>query len=353
MNYIIHRIVSTLVAAALLGFQTLADAEPLSAQDDRPRVRGAAYPQPTGELLRFPPPLLENASPPTHGFNPEKARSTAGVSIEWMTDSPWVELQFSAGRALPFGVYQNGTFTGLAQSDKEGLLKLQSNDPGTPVNFRLAFPNFSNPIFQGIEIDSNARLFEDPQPRSKVFVAVGDSITHGRGQDVSHQTWAWQVAEALDMELYNAAVGGSNANVFQIAPVETLPRVDLVSILWGYNDWVNRGKTIEEYSRDMNDAIDAIRRAHPEAVIAVMRMLNTRTEISKKTGDTYTASQFREAASELVKARQEAGDPNIFIIRSDEMTNLEGDLNDSVHLSPEGASKLAATMVSELNAILK
>jgi len=354
MNTLTTPVISqTLLATVvLIGLTGPLQAELIAPSDERISIRGAIYPQPFGELLRFSPERFSTASPPTHGYNADKARATTGVSIGFETNSPRVKVIFSPGYSYNVGVFQDKKLVELAKSGKDGTLILQSEKPGEAVQFRLALPTFSNPVFKGIEIDDGAELFEKPPGRERVYVAVGDSITHGRGQDIGHQTWGWQVAEALDMEFYNLAVGGSNANAYLVEPIAELPRVDLVTILWGYNDWVNRGKTISEYADDMNAAIDRIRESHPETVIAVMRMLNTLTEESKRTGDQYSAADFRAAATQLVEARRASGDSHISVIDSDTMTNLKNDLRDPVHLSLEGAVHLADAVTPELKKLL-
>jgi lysophospholipase L1-like esterase len=322
---------------------------------DRFDFRGTLFPQATEqgqELLRFAPKLLSEAKPPSHHFNPKKARSTKGVSMCFATDSPVVRIQFQTEKRTAFGVFQNGKFTKVLYADKnDGELKIHSVDPGKRVDYRISFPVLRNPIFKKLILEDDFRLMPVPPRREKVFVALGDSITHGQGQTVSHESWSWQVAEALKMEHYNLAVGGSNANAFMPTAIAKLPRVDLVTILWGYNDWVNKGKKPSEFAKDMNAAVDVIRAVHPDATIAIMRMLQTKTRMSKRTGDDYSAADFRRVADELVSNRHNDGDMNIHIIASETMTDLN-DLRDNVHLTPEGATNLAKAMTKSLEEVI-
>lgn len=343
---------SFVILVALSGISTGQAVQP----EERIEFSGALFSQATDqgqELLRFSPELLDEAKPTTHGFNPVKARTTAGVAMTFASNSPVVTLRFQAGARMPFGIFQNGKFLEVRPTNKQnGELKIASIDPGNRVEYRVCFPLFHNPVFDELVIEDGFQILDPPSRRSKVFVAIGDSITHGRGQEVSHQTWSWQVADALGMEHYNLAVGGSNANAHLPKAISKLPRVDLVSILWGYNDWVNRGKTIEEFTKDMHAAVDVIRDAHPETPIAVMRMLQTKTTVSKRTADKYSANDFRRAADEFVVSRQVAGDKRIHCVTSDSMTNAESDLKDNVHLTCEGATKLAKGIVGVLRQIV-
>ncbi len=325
------------------------------ATNDRLDFRGTLFPQTTErgqEFLRFAPELLKEAKPPSHYFNPEKARNTTGVSMSFATASPIVRIKFQTTKRTSFGVFQNGKLTEiLTAAPNDDELKIQSINPGKRVEYRISFPVLRNPIFKELILQDDFSLLAVPPRRKKVLVALGDSITHGQGQTVSHESWSWQVAESLEMEHYNLAVGGSSANAYMPTAIAKLPRVDLVSILWGYNDWVNKGKTPDEFSKDLNAAIDVIRSAHPNATIAIPRMLQTKTTVSKRTSNEYSAADFREAANELVSARQKSGDMNIHIIASETMTN-DSDLKDNVHLTPEGAAKLAKAMAGPLRKLI-
>lgn len=330
-------------------------AQSVSPDSDKVLFRGVCFPDVTAdgvELLRFSKQLLSDANPTTHGFNPDKARTTAGVSIAFSTASPTVELHFVADKQMHFAVYQNDVFQEIKRLKKGRSLKLNSAYGDETVEYRIAFPNFHNPIFAGLTLEDGHHLSKPPEARRKVFVALGDSITHGRGQNLSSQTWGWVAAEELKMELFNLAVGGSNANPWQPTSIAALPRVDLVTMLWGYNDWVNKGKTIEQFDEDMRSAIRVIRKTHPDTIIAVMQMLKTKSTLSKRTGDEFSADDFRKAAELIVESCRSNGDAHIHIIRSHTMTNTETHLADKVHLNVVGAEKLGMAMAVELGKIL-
>lgn len=330
--------------------------ESIRPDDDHIEYRGVVYPKVTpksAELLRFSSTLLDRAKPNTHGFNPDKAKSTTGVSMVFATDSPGVTLNFLNGKRAEFAVYQDGEYDATQRLDSNGKLTVKSNRAGKVVQYRIAFPTFQNPIFTGMEIDEAHELAAPSPPRERVMVVLGDSITHGRGQTVSHQTWGWIAAETMQMEFYNIAVGGSNANRWQPESIAALPNVDLVAILWGYNDWVNRGKSVEQFEDDMRDAVNVIRNKHPNAEIAILRMLQTKTKSSKRTGNQYTADDFRNATDAFVAAQRTQGDRHLHIVASGDMTNTNTDLHDQVHLSISGASKLGKALATELEQLIE
>ncbi|GAA5496745.1 hypothetical protein Rhal01_02930 [Rubritalea halochordaticola] len=346
------RHLSIILSACLL--QT-AFAEQIAPDDSRISYRGVLYPQVStthAEFLRFPPELLKEASPATHGFNPAKARFTAGASIHFQAKAPEITLQFEPEKFCKVSVFQNGTFDSIYPLKKDGSLTIKSKSPGQAVDFSIILPNFRNPLFKGISLQDGSLIKALPDSRSKTYVAIGDSITHGQGQDFAYQTWGGQVADKLGMNFYNLAVGGSNANAHLAKPTLELDHIELITILWGYNDWVHKGKSPEKFANDLTSAIKVIRSKHKDTPIVVLGMLNTLTETSKRTGEQYKADQFRKAAQALVHQLKSAGDQHIHFVDCLDMIDEKTDLRDKVHLSEKGATKLASKITPILKDIL-
>lgn len=337
-----------LIISSMLLSTTLM-AETITPNDHRLHFKGSPFQKASDkqvEFLRFPSEILGKPNPRKYGFHSGKARSTAGVAMCFKTSASKVKLMFSE-KACPFGVFQNGTFLETQKTSSQGALDCSpSSKPSEPIEYMITFPTWKNPLFLGMELDGS--LEELSLPKKKVFVAIGDSITHGRGQDLSHQSWSWITATQLGYDYYNLAVGGSNANAYQPQSLSQIPEVDVVTMLWGYNDWVNRGKTLETFTKDMNDALDVVRKYHPNAKVFVLKLLQTKTKVSKRTKDQFTSEQFREAISSLVQKRKNEGDQKLFLIESDTMTNLNSDLRDPVHLSLEGAAKLGEKVAAAM-----
>lgn len=346
-----------LFAALILG--TAADAGEISLLNEKVSYRGTLYPEVTeSEMIpyRFPPrQLFPEAFKDRPAYPTKSGQSRTGTSIVVKTNSPTLTLRFKYEGATfaTFTSYQDNVFNGFVRlTNPEGSsLTLKSTKPGESVEYRIVGPaSYPTYTLIGIEIEDGFKL-EAPSPlREKVYVALGDSISHGLRKDNTCQTWPWLVAESLKMELYNIAIGGSNANVDQVGPVTQLPRIDLMTMLWGYNDCINKGKSIEEYLKDMNDVLDEIRRHHPETKIFVLNLLQTTNHQSRKTE--LTIDDFRDAVRKLVASRVSASDENIYLIASETATNTEDDLNDVVHLSHGGSEKLATFVAAEVTKIL-
>jgi lysophospholipase L1-like esterase len=307
------------------------------------------------EFLRFSPGVLAMSNTEA-GFNTVKARTTSCASLDFSTDSSNVQLNFifNAGDELRNGdfiVNQNSEyyatfhFTGTAT---DAVLDLQSNDPGKMVDYSVVLPTFANPILTGIVIDDGSVITEVVTPSKKVYVAFGDSITHGVGQDDSTQTYAYRLAEKFELELFNLAVGGGKISVPAAESLVDWNEVDLITILIGYNDLHFAQKTVEEYNDKYNEMLDAIRVNHPDSPLFCITLLYTTNIADDVTG--ITAEEFRVVVENIVAERQAGGDQNIFLVIGDEITSAanlrDGDM---VHLDIEGAAMFADELYKEIN----
>jgi lysophospholipase L1-like esterase len=319
---------------------------------------GTLYPEITASqaiLYRFPKAELypKNFSDrPTYMFKAGRSRSGTTVSVK--TKSPWVKFMIkyngkgddSGAQFCKFMVERNGEFREVVTLNKPAgsVLTVKNENTSEEMSVRLMGPA-SQPqyILTGIELEDGYELLPPPAAPEKVYVALGDSISHGLRRDNSSETWTWKVEEALGLDFYNMAIGGSNVNPDQIRHVHELEKIDLITWLWGYNDCINRGKTPAEFKGFMLEGLDIVRAKDPKAPIFILNLLQTKSEKSKKS--VHTITEFREKIREIVAGRVQAGDENLYLIDAEKMTNKESDLNDVVHLSTEGHTKLAASVV--------
>jgi lysophospholipase L1-like esterase len=306
------------------------------------------------EFLRFAPDLY-NAMEWVDGFNPVRARTTSGGALIFETDSPQVRISFRfdsehENRGSTFGVSQNGgaiESTSVAGDQATFTLSIDSDFPGETVRYRVVLPNWSNPIMTELALDEGHELTDFEQPVRPVYVALGDSITHGQGQPSSYEGYAMQTSAALGTELYNLAVGGSKVSVPIAESLSDFPRLDLVTILVGYNDWMNEGKTVEEFETAYDALIGAVRDNDADVPIFSLTLLTAEDTISG--ASSIPIADFRAAIEDVVTARQEAGDSNLYLAPSETWTNDTTDLSDQVHLSSGGATKLAEALTAHIS----
>jgi lysophospholipase L1-like esterase len=298
---------------------------------------------------RFRPDLLELGKPAL-GFNPVKARVTTGGTIAFRTDSRTARLIFRSteglNRGSEFGIYIDGRFVGsqkFNERQKEIDLRIERESATEPVLWEVTLPSFANPDLLGFEIEKDAKLEPGATPARKVYVALGDSITHGTGQgSATHLTWPYILSRKLDYTLYNLAVGGSGVSVAAGQSLSAFDSVDAITILIGYNDWNGEGDTAEVFKNQYRDLLMAIRESHPETPVFCISPLVTRRETSKSSG--LPIDGFRTSVWQLVEEFS-ATDSNIYFIAGESVSSVANlrleESGDPVHLSIDGAALLA------------
>jgi len=298
---------------------------------------------------RFDPDLLV-LSKSQLGFNPEKAKNLTGGVITFQTDSPSVHLKFrpAAGmnRGSEFAVFIDGQFIesfkfNAKQQDMD--IRVDHQQGHKSALWEITLPSFANPELLVLEIDKQSRLETVAETNKKVYVSIGDSISHGTGQGSATQlTWPFILSRKLDYTLYNFAVGGSGVAVAQGQSVAEIASVDLITILIGFNDWSGEGDTAEAFKQQYDQLLKVIRAAHPETPVFCISPLYTKREFSKRSG--IPIDGFRIAVKQLVE-EWSAKDPNIHFIAGDSISsdaNLRTDRpKDPVHLGIEGAALFA------------
>lgn len=348
----------TLASSALL-----TAAQDISAHSSEITVLGSKYTEKVEGGLKFQrfESNIAKLPPKSIGFSWEKAQSTTGVRLRFQSDSSELKLKFklapeSLNRGSQFGVFIDGKWQKSYDfKPKDG----EDCSFGIQVagkkmrHYEITLPSFSNPIFQGVSIDDGAILKADPMRKSsKVYVAFGDSITHGVGQgSATYQTYAYLLAKKLGYDYFNLAVGGGKISVPAAEQLKDWKKVDLITVLIGYNDWCFEGKSPETYRAKYKDFLQEIRKNHPQTEIYCISLLYTKNKKAKKTD--FTPAEFRSSLESLVKELQQAGDKNLHCIEGDKITsekNLQADKpQDPVHLGIDGASLLADELFKAIN----
>jgi lysophospholipase L1-like esterase len=292
-------------------------------------------------------------------FNPLKARVTSGIVLGFKTDSRIIEMTFRMldfeNRGSGFGVYQDGELIAehafdIDEGNPDQTFTIHSVSPGTASVFEVVMPSWSNTEWTDMKIAGDASLFPCDPPAKKKYVAFGDSITHGTGQEsYSHWTYPFKLSRELNVELFNIAVGGSQVSVSCGEMMAGFPPVDVITILYGYNDW-RADVPKADYQTRMENLIAAIRSHQPDAqIFCITPTYSTNTE--SPDGQT-TLDDYREAIDELVAARQAVGDLRIHSVQGDEIITSDAQLQDPAHLTPDGATDLANGLFDVMNPVV-
>lgn len=212
----------------------------------------------------------------------EKSLSTAGIKLRFKTNSTKLKLcaEVKSGSSrtfFAFDVFVDGSFvdsldnfTGVEIPKKYDLLQLNiSGEHSKEFNLgdgdkyvMVYLPWSVAATVKEISVDDGA--YVEAVSFSKKLLAYGDSIT--QGYDALHPSSRYisKLAEALDAEEVNKAIGGE---VFRpaLAKAKEEYTPDYITVAYGTNDWSH--KTMEEFRENCKGFYLALREEYPDAKI--------------------------------------------------------------------------------------
>ncbi len=294
-------------------------------------------------------------------FNAYKARTNSGIRLRFLSASSKIRLTFvpdyGQNRGSEFAVLQNDvqkqTFAFKGEKSKgEMVLEFENKSEGKASLFEIVLPSFANVSLVKMELRDNAEILELPMDERPIYLAIGNSITHGVGQGAaSYLTYPYLLAQKLNCDYYNLAVGGAKISPAIAKMCAEMPQADLITILIGYNDWMSNGKTVLEYVSAYKAYLKEIRKHQPNAKIYCITLTHTRAPHSETTG--IKPNEYRDALSQLVGEFQQDGDELLYLVKGDEISseaNLRADvLKDKVHFGIEGAALFAEELYQIIN----
>jgi len=285
-------------------------------------------------------------------MNHIKANMQTGVSISINTNSPKVVFRFEArkdtkNRGSILEVYKDGELVKSVRltTDKAvDPIVLENENGGKWAVWKVLLPQYYGLNFLGIDIEKGSEYKSIKMEKKPIYVSIGNSITHGTGQKASSQTYPYLLAQKKNWVLYNVAVGGSKIS-WPVAEMLNDKDIDVITVLWGYNDW-NSGYTLNEIGARYKKLLTILLKNHPKAKIYCISPTFTTRETPKK--GSLTLDQIRAKEESIVKDFQSQAYKNIFLIKGYKYTDKEG-LNDQVHFSVKGAAKFANTLNELIN----
>ncbi len=125
---------------------------------------------------------------------------------------------------------------------------------------RIVFPFGSKVIISEFALDN--ATYVEPVKRSKKMLIYGDSITQGYDALNPSRTYAVRLADALDAEAFNKAVGGE---IFQpeLAKIKNDISPDYITVAYGTNDWSRCTK--EEFNDNCKGFYKNLKDNYPDA----------------------------------------------------------------------------------------
>lgn len=171
-----------------------------------------------------------------------KAQSAAGIRFDFLTDAEKIVLECSSrpGSSRVFSYVDaavNGVLvqhSGTENMNNEPDLTMELELDGALNRVSLYLSGLSCVTVKKLELIGAEWI--EPVKRSKVMICFGDSITHGYDAVYPSLAYPNQLADALDAEMYNKAIG---AEIFNPALLDEPDPVtpDLITVAYGTNDW--------------------------------------------------------------------------------------------------------------------
>lgn len=202
-----------------------------------------------------------------------KCRASAGIRLEFMTDAReiFMKCRFEPGSSRKFAfmdVVVNGVMV-----QHEGVEDIFQNPDftlcvkldGTLNRVAIYLPCLAKTTLELLDFIGETKVIPIRRPRT--MLAFGDSIT--QGNDARHPSLAYptQIADALNMELFNKAVGGDIFNPALLnEPEPCFP--DMITVAYGTNDWTRC--TENELSRNSSEFFERLAILYPGVPVYVI-----------------------------------------------------------------------------------
>ena len=189
-----------------------------------------------------------------------KTYATSGVKFNFKTDSKSLTLKASVSRGssrqyFSFDLFVNANFkdsldnfSNVSLPESYTTIELETGyfektfDLGEgEKEVTLYFPWSARAEIEEISLDDNSVVI--PIKNNKKILMYGDSITHGYDALHPSNKYATRLANALNADEYNKAIGGE---VFfpPLAEIKQPFTPDLITVAYGTNDWSKTEKSV-------------------------------------------------------------------------------------------------------------
>lgn len=178
-----------------------------------------------------------------------------------------------------------------------------------------------------------------------LWVAYGDSITHGWSVTSPHLSWPARVAERLGLHLVNLGLAGGARGELPAATTVAESGADLVTIAWGTNAWSKVPTDRRHIAETMRLFLTAVRQGLsnvPIVVISPIVRLGAESA-PNRFGDTLAdlRAAIESAASDFIRAH---GDSRMTVVPGLELLDADA-IVDGVHPGDLGHGLMADALV--------
>jgi len=269
----------------------------------------------------------------------QNGQTQSGVIIRFRTNSEFIKVKFSetagAHWGIDYGVWVDGIWQGNYIYHSFTLRKPAGKDF---VTWEITHSLMNAVCLSGIEIENGKMITATQKQSMPQYFAIGNSITQGVGQgNAGYLSYPFLFGRSMGYETYNLAVGGSKVS-WKVATELENRKADLITVLWGYNDWYFVGETASSYKSMMLSLINKIREYQPETPLVCISLIGTENPTP---ASGVKIDEYRSVVSQLVADRVATGDKNIYYLDG---ATINVELMDKVHPSVKGAAELAVIL---------
>lgn len=251
-------------------------------------------------FFRFTKPQAEVVQKRNEGFR-NRVFCTSGITLWFKTNSDFLNIKILNLRggvnrkSFNIDICINGklyeTLDNCGDESMFGEYEKTVTLPEGEKTVRIYLPWQVNTVIRELEISDNAYVI--PLKHSKKLVAYGDSITHGANAWHPSKKYITKLAEYLDAEEFNKAIGGDTfAPALAKEKDDFVP--DYITVAYGTNDW--NCHTKEFFTECCNSFFENLSANYPTTKIyAITPIWRKDMHDERKFEFSYTEEAIREA----------------------------------------------------------
>ena len=300
------------------------------------------------QLLRFTKEQEEMYLVSNVGFY-DKTFATAGVRLEFITDSPSISLKVDVSRSSSRTVFSHSIVVDGQRKYTLGADLADSPDTHVTLEGSFAlgegekkvvvyFPWSVRSEIISLDIDNGA--FVRPVEHTAKILLFGDSITHGYDAEFPDESYASLLTDAFGAEGFNKGIGGE---VFrpELAALADGFTPDIVTVAYGTNDW--GGRTKEEFDSTCEGFYKNLSALYPNSKIFALSPIwrGSAYKTTKVGSFDYLASKIKSVASAL---------PNVTFIDCTNFVPHSAEMfaPDVLHPNSRGFSHYGKNLIDEI-----
>ena len=280
-----------------------------------------------------------------------KTYADSGINFEFVTDAKGLRLKGHAATASTrffyyFDVVVDGVLVAHAghescEADPDFDLEVELGE-GQRKRVTVYFPCLAQIGLEEFALADATAV--EPVKRSRRILCLGDSITQGYDTHYPSLAYTNQLADLLDAEVVNKAIGGDRFNP-ALAALPDAGKFDLIVTGYGTNDWRHHTRT--KLENDSREFFVNLRRSYPEVpIVAVLPIWRSNWDLVTEVGT------FADAARIIRKSAE--GIDGVTLVDGTKLTpRLMNFYSDGLHPNEFGFMFYARNLYAEIPEALK